>query len=739
MSKSSLQKTKSQNKAFTIDARALLVLGRESIKDHTTALLELVKNSYDADATKVEIEIYCNTAKSRRIRIADNGSGMTERDVDKNWLRIGFSGKRRQKRSQLNRRRTGEKGIGRISADRLGASLELRTKAAGKPVFGMKIQWDAFDVDDKQISDIPIGIIKNPSIQVPNGGVDEERSSGTELIIEALRQAWTKEDLEILREELAAFLSPFSEVHNFEVFVSTDVAEGLSGQVTSPFGQVADVELKASYKGNDLTYTIRSREQIKENLRGAHRDIPIKQLIHQVVSPGQGEIAEKLECGPTEVILLFYLREGQSLEGSGLRLADLRSFLDRNAGVKIYRDHVFVKPYGNPRDPEGDWLGLAERKTREPAAVSRPTYRVSANQVVGAVFVGRDSNPKLIDSSAREGLIKGEGFHDLRRLVLGCVHLLEAYRHEAALIEKKDDPKQDSSTTFRSLSRDLDVLKRDLSTIGKHVPSAAQAPVREAITKVESVSKQAEAFREELISQARVYRGLSTIGIAAAVFAHETQTSISGLVGATYTASNLLRRASPDLDAAGEELDKAKRYADQLSAWGAFALARVQGDKRKFRKANITEVAQSILKDVKPVFSSINIDLQEQLQPITGRIFVMDVEGVLLNLLTNAYTACQHENRKRQVRVEIKKKRASGRDGFDIVVSDTGPGVSRNLKEKIWTPLFSTKTDQSGKQIGTGLGLAIVDSIVDELHGEKEVDADPILKGARFRVWLPLA
>ncbi len=98
-------------KTFSIDARVILNLGRESIKDHTTALLELVKNSYDADATVVIIEIKMNQ-EIPFIRISDNGSGMTEKIVDNSWLRIGYSDKRTKKHTGSKRRKTGEKGIG---------------------------------------------------------------------------------------------------------------------------------------------------------------------------------------------------------------------------------------------------------------------------------------------------------------------------------------------------------------------------------------------------------------------------------------------------------------------------------------------------------------------------------------------------------------------------------------------------------------------------------------------------
>src|SRR3954466_453638 len=116
--------------SFSVDARAILNLGRESIRDHTTAVIELVKNSYDADATRVDVDLYVgNMNPARRyIRIRDDGSGMSRDDIENKWLRIGYSAKRSKKISPIfGRRTTGEKGIGRISADRLGEELKLIT------------------------------------------------------------------------------------------------------------------------------------------------------------------------------------------------------------------------------------------------------------------------------------------------------------------------------------------------------------------------------------------------------------------------------------------------------------------------------------------------------------------------------------------------------------------------------------------------------------------------------------
>src|SRR5437879_3856592 len=133
-------------KHFTVDARAMLTWGRDSIKDHTTAVLELVKNSYDAGAKIVEVSILAASEKpeERKIRISDDGVGMSAGNLEDNWLRIGFSEKLTHKKAKFGRRKTGEKGVGRISADRLGSHLELKSQAENTTSTGLTVDWNQF-------------------------------------------------------------------------------------------------------------------------------------------------------------------------------------------------------------------------------------------------------------------------------------------------------------------------------------------------------------------------------------------------------------------------------------------------------------------------------------------------------------------------------------------------------------------------------------------------------------------
>jgi len=216
-------------KYFTIDARTVLTLGRDSIKDYKTAILELVKNSYDANANLVEIKISQN---DDLIRIADNGVGMTSKELETGWLRIGYSAKRDKKLTSSNRRKTGEKGIGRLSADRLGSSLDLISASSAKKVNGLKIKWNSFDVNGKELSKIPIEEIEDPKIYIPVLKGNTVSNNGTELKIRGLRQLWTAEDIIGLYDELSLLTPPFKGVkEDFTIKLDTDIS---GAEWTSP-------------------------------------------------------------------------------------------------------------------------------------------------------------------------------------------------------------------------------------------------------------------------------------------------------------------------------------------------------------------------------------------------------------------------------------------------------------------------------------------------------------------------
>ncbi len=744
-----LSKLDAKFQHFSVDAKTLIHLGRDSIKDHTTALLELVKNSYDADAKNVEVEVYCKKGTDL-IRVADNGFGMTKEELINYWLRIGFSSKRKSKLSELGRRKTGEKGIGRISTDRLGAHLELITKSISDEIIGLKVNWNEFDTEGKDVFDINVEIIHPDKINIPSkeGGPS---LTGTEIKISKLRQSWSSSNIENLYYELSALTPPFDEVKDFKIELKNDVAPSFSSRINSEFFKVAEIELEAVYdgKGSEILYTIKDRYKKKPTVES----INWQNLLTKIYKEDIPEtVTEDLKCGPISLKLLFFLREGASVQGTEFKLTELREFLDNNAGIKIYRDNISVKPYGFPSSQFGyDWLGLADRKTQDPAGIGRgaETYKVTPNQLIGAVFIYRDSNLELSDSAAREGLVESEAFYDLRSFVLGSINMLETHRANIYYQTERarETKKSAASKEAEQIKLDLFSVRDELESIKEEIESKPSnklnisRPIEKSIEKVNVITERVAKTIDELLHWNRVLSGLATIGISSTVFGHETEGSIALFKKATNNAKLLLseKPTKEDIETALSEIEKAIKHSKKVAAWGAYALTRIQREKRRKSLINIKRTIEAVVKELKPAFEAGSIKLEVKGELLTSRTYQMDIESILINLLTNAFTACTQKPGQRRVIVNVDREDKRDQKGYFFSVSDTGPGIAKEFFNRIFEPLFSTKTvpTQGSKSAGTGLGLTIVKSIATDLNGEVLVDHDPILKGARFKIWLP--
>lgn len=583
-------------KNFTVDARTILQLGRDSIKSHTTALSELIKNSYDADANEVVVEVMRNPNELDKsyIRIADDGFGMTEEIIDDNWLRIGFSNKKKTKVSARGRRKTGEKGIGRIAADRLGSILKLKTiSLEGKPE-GLIVDWNKFDVDNLALSDVDIEIMENPTPTLPNNSIQ-----GTEIIIENLRQDWTEANILQLKAELSTLVSPFQQKSDFTIDLRTNIFKGEKRKlkIDSSFLDAAEVTLEVEYDGQQdfLNYYIEDKKYDVSKLE----QVKISQLLSEL----QNETPDgKIPIGPFSIKLLFFTRDVVALKRSNFhKIGEFRKALDEFQGIKIYRDGIAVKPYGFRDSTFGDWLELADRKAQNPAGVSRKDYRLTPNQLVGAVFISRDNNSKLRDSAAREGLVENDEYNLLKDITLRSIQVLEGHRHQMAVdpnnvideggkIHRK--PKKSKAGKLESISNNLSNIGKEIKTISSNVKLSNLDPnnrisksLDEAAEEIIRDKEKLTNVGEELLNENRVLGGLATLGISSAVFGHEIQSAVSLLNQATINVKGLLKRSVlKDQEKIEKEVNKAIKYSDMISSWGSFSLSRVSLEKRRSPK-----------------------------------------------------------------------------------------------------------------------------------------------------------
>ncbi|MFT6638398.1 MAG: signal transduction histidine kinase [Flavobacterium sp.] len=741
---SELIKYDSENLRFRTDAGTIAHLGRDSIKDHTTALLELVKNAYDADAEKVEIDIILDEDDSY-IRIADSGTGMSQSEVIENWLRIGFSTKRVNKVSGKERRKTGEKGIGRLSADRLGATIDLKSKKDNFDLFGLHIDWNDFNKQGIDLLLIPFKKIKNPSISLPINSVEESKH-GTEIIIRKLRNKWSDSDFKRLYEELSILTSPFKVIKDFKIFVNSNVETEYKGEIKAKEHLTPEVEISIYYDGisDKINYTLKDKYKISDENEKTISWNQLRQRTYLNDIKKNSVSNDNPSCGAVIFDLMFYPRESAFAKNQGFTLSKLTEYLDYNGGIKIYRDNISVKPYGFSGKDGEDWLNLGERQGQNPAGIGREGWMVKNNQMLGAVYISRDENINLEDSAAREGLVHNESYYDLRALVLCGVKLLELHRHNIhKQIDKSKDISQKKShkRILDEYREELEKLKIELSELRKRAEENNDIYVLDASRNVDAIlikTESTEKIIEEILNKNRTLGGLATVGIASAVFGHETQMSISQFKMANEEAIESLSENPPSIEEALEELINAKEYSKHVSEWGSFALTRIKRDKRRKKPTDIKALLSKTINEMSTAFKVRGIKITTKMDDVTAKTFPMDVETIIINLLTNSYSACLHNDKTREIEITLNNKLIEERDGFEIIVSDSGNGVHEDFSEIIWEALYTTKTDEKGNEIGTGLGLTIVQSIIDDLEGYREVSNDINLKGARFTIWLPI-
>jgi len=666
---------------------------------------------------------------------------MTEDIIDDNWLRIGFSDKKKKKYSQKRRRKTGEKGIGRIAADRLGKELVILTSADGDRPQGLSVNWEMFDVDDTNISDVPIKNLENPKPNLPN-----QSKVGTEILIKDLRHNWTISDIEKLYIELSTLTSPFSNDEIFNINLRTDIDSKYKNiAIESTFNDAAEIELSVDYDGKSksIVYYLENRRYEGEEFI---QRMPIKQLI------SDDSDSEMLRCGAFSIKLMFFLRDSSVMDRSNYsKLSEFREVLDRNIGVKIYRDDIAVKPYGYADSEYGDWLGLAARKAKDPAGLGRESYKLTPNQLVGAVFIKRDENILVKDSAGREGLVETDEFNDMRNAVLGAIQVLESHRVEINKRElgiSKEKGKSVAKTKIPK-SKKLELITNELTSANallKTVESVVDKneifynSIVESQEIIDNVGKDINETIVELLNERRTLNGLATLGITTAVFGHETESSISLLKQASSNAHEHLTLEDPDVSKSKKELIKVLKYSKQVGSWGEFALSRVTKDKRTNPvPRRIQNIVRDVIDDVQPIVEGSAINIKKNIvDKVFSKVYPLDIEAILFNLITNAYQACLQVNTSRDIHVTLLRENKEKEKGYNLIVEDNGPGIAPEFIDRIWEPLFSTKIGSKRKKAsGTGLGLTIVDSIVNELGGSAKAENSKELNGAKFTIWLP--
>lgn len=685
-------------------ARLIKTIGEELISNDIVAVLELVKNSYDADASIIEIHFSGNVieveeSKKKKkkvlfkegaaITIIDDGSGMSLDTIKSAWMEPATIMKKRTKTSPgKSRRYTGEKGIGRFASAKLSEQLEIITKVENDNEIVVDFNWTNFADDDAYLDQVKCAWeVREPT---------EIKNKGTTLKLTQLNSDWDEEKFRTLRVTLSRLINPVAPVEDFLMELQLPVElEHLSGLVNAPDsinkpdylikGKVSDSgKATITYSSRNLTSPVTFTKEISKELN------PIRKPV----------------SGPFDFEFRVWDRENDSLRRLAKEvdstIKNVRADLNDLAGISIYRDKFRVLPYGEPKN---DWLRLDLRR------VNNPTLRLSSNQIVGYISVSLDDNPEFKDQSNREGIVDSQAFTDLQESIRVLLSEVEQKRYEERP-RKEDEESSDSLFAKFSLSTLTKVVEAKLPK-DNEVQTAlkdTKARIDDGVKKIQNV-----------ISR---YRRLSTLGLLMDVVLHDGNNFLLRIDSETRLLQKELNKKEPNqedvqkhLTAIAEQRKVLAQLFKRLEPFGGRKRGRPKDIGLEAAIANVFELYKTDLSKLE-----IEIDLPKGENVV--RIDEGELQMILVNLLQNSlfWLEKQEDNRKITVQLERTEEEMS------IIFSDSGPGIEEKHINLIFDPYFSTKPD------GIGLGLTIVGEIISEYDGQFMLIENGPLDGATFKI-----
>jgi signal transduction histidine kinase len=722
-------------------ARLIRTLGDELISNEIVAIIELVKNAFDADATRVLIRFTGELDLGEgSIEVIDNGIGMELKTVQTVWMEPATPSKRDKPRSnKFKRRHLGEKGIGRFASSKLADELEVisRCENTSSEVYAI-FDWRQFEDDSKFLDEIIVLWESRAPEEIKAGGAIEsiwnsenkcpapaQLDHGTVLRMTGLKQKWEAGHFADLRRGLARLIAPKAnqkEAFQIELDLPSEFAE-FSDKVDVPevlkhphYLVRGTVDTNGAYK---IQCEVRA-DGIRREFKGRFRRILNSKDKLKVRGLESGEIpydSVDVYCGPLEIELRVWDRDdlGNVIQKTQSSVGDIRRDLDAVAGINIYRDGFRVLPYGEPLD---DSFRLDRRR------VQNPTLRLSNNQIFGVIGITADSNINLIDQSNREGLQQNQAFEDFREIMWLVLGKIEELRYESKRSLTK------SSKSGKAIGGLFSGI--DLEPLTKYI--ANKLPKDKSANRL--IKKTGEVIDRQLKEIQTVlarYQRLATLGQLIDHVLHEgrqpiasinneAQLGIADIVGSLQVDDVLTKRLNGRFIHIGKQGDVLATAFRRMEPFGG----RKRGRPSKLYLEDIVCEAFGVFG---PEIERLGVKISLPCTQTMVRVDPAEIQEVIINLLQNSIYWLEQSNKsKREIAVSVERKSP---EHVEIFFSDTGPGVSLENRETIFDPYFSTKPE------GVGLGLAIVGEIVTDYYGGSlELLDRGLLKGANFLITL---
>jgi anti-sigma regulatory factor (Ser/Thr protein kinase) len=413
---------------FKISAALKNIIGRDLINDDFIAVFELVKNSYDAHASNVDIIFDKTGDKFTKITILDDGKGMNYDDLINKWLFVAYSAKKEgteednynyRDKIKVKRAYAGAKGIGRFSCDRLGTNLYLETiKDEPKAKVEVLItDWEKFEgnLNDEFVN---ISVLHDT---IPKSTYEKEK--GTVLEITNLRSEWDRDKLLKLKSALAKLVNPNtkSSEDSFRINLVVESEKDEDEKIRES-GKKKKLPKEAIYKdivNGDV-----------ENLIFETLDLKTTKITSEVSAENKNIITTTLYEGGKVVYKIQEENQLEFLKNIDFTIYYLnqsaKSTFTRRMGIEpvvyghifVYKNGLRIYPYGERGE---DPLKMDNRK-----AQGRTRF-LGTREVIGYIDI-HGNNDELRETSSRgDGLIKTQTYNELYEWFYSTLKRLEKY------------------------------------------------------------------------------------------------------------------------------------------------------------------------------------------------------------------------------------------------------------------------------------------------------------------------
>ncbi len=707
---------------FSVEAALLEELGERLVAVPEVALTELIKNSYDADASECIISM-----DTEGITIKDDGNGMSETDFLNFWMVIGTKGKVRENQSKRYLRKvSGSKGIGRFAVRFLGLYLKLSTVSYDEKLkkytrIEANFDWQqASQYQSLSEIEVPYTVTKIDNAQI-----------GTVLTITKLRPGVIDANLRDISSKTLTLTTP---IDGLERPSFIDKSKGDPGFSVSFSDDPSETDTQPIQTKILNAYVARTRLELNGNVAKIAVTFDRGNVtIYEAEIPLRKYYSD-FAIGTNLFIDIRYFphRKGTFANLDGVNGPDAKAWIKNNRGVAIIDNGFRIFPYGTSDD---DWLrqnadnaqnvrnSWRSRVMKDlfplPANASEPRnnpllYLPGSGQVYGAVFVATspknsgDSEYQLTPSMDRQGYLGNKAFGIVRDLARLCLELIAYFDHQRV----REAEESETQRQLKDAEEDLAAAVREIRN-SDALPAEEKSRLTSLLTVAATGYREVEDYRKKAQESLET---MSLLGVLAGFMTHEFEQTVYKLDDAIGT----IREISKDYPHIAKNLltlEASKNHLESFLNYSKLFTTKLgESAHTHFTVGPQISLVLDTLSSVSQKHG-IDVDVHVEADLEGPNVPLSAYSGILLNLITNAYKALitKISDEPRKVRIIAS---SNGRK-HKLVVADNGVGIPKRLQKRIWEPLFTTTSpDVNPMGSGMGLGLAIVQRVVTHVGGK---------------------